>query len=91
MQRKITDAMPPTVFAYGGLIGIDEGLAWRIAPLTERAQRLADRGGWPDWRRDELIQTLVRQFTVYTDAGMSFDDALARLDVILATKSGENP
>lgn len=83
--------MPPSRFVDGGLVGIDERLAWRIVPIVERAQALAGWEAWPEWRRDELIRALVRQHAIFTDGGMSFDDALAHLDGFLAAKSGENP
>jgi hypothetical protein len=90
-SRGLSAPLLPATFADPGLVGVEERLQWQSAPLVDRAVAHGARQGWEAWRVDELARSLMQQFAIFIDGGMSFDAALAKIDVILAPIEDEIP
>ncbi|WP_454727964.1 MULTISPECIES: hypothetical protein [Cupriavidus] len=90
MPRSLTDPVEPASFADPGLVGVDERLQWRSQVFEERAAAHGAGEGWEAWRVDELARALAQQHALFIGGGTSFDEALARIDVMLTPKNSEN-
>lgn len=86
--RALDVVLEAQAFADAALVSVDERIQWERGVFMERARTIGARDGLPAWRVDELERSLARQHAFYLDGGMQFDEALAKIDEILASKAG---